>query len=156
MTDSVWEALREKLADAFPVVFLTALAFTDDGATMERIYSSHPEQYPVGGRKSVANDVHPEWVAVASRRGTVLAPTTADVERIFGDAALIRSLGGGSLMNVALVDAAGAHWGSVNIIGPDGAYDRGTARTAEEIVHQFAHTIERPVGTSETGPKGAA
>ena len=71
----------------------TVLAFIDGGQTLHRIYSSHPQQYPVGGRKNVVADVAADWVTrCRDEQAPYFDATRKDVRRIFTDSALIESL----------------------------------------------------------------
>jgi hypothetical protein len=65
---------------------------------VERVYSSNPTAYPVGGRKQKRGTA---WSRVVLERGEVfVAHTPGEVRETFDDHALMFSLGVGSVMNV--------------------------------------------------------
>ena len=62
-------------AEASPGVILFTVSVIADGATsMARVYSSHPDVYPVGGRKTLDGQTSPVWYeqVVEGRAGHVL------------------------------------------------------------------------------------
>ena len=79
---------------------------------VERLYSSNPEAYPIGGRKT-KRDTH--WSRVVLTEGRVfVARTPEEIAEAFADHALIGSLGIGSVMNVP-IGFAGRLWGTMNV-----------------------------------------
>ena len=118
-----WADAHAAIEREIGVILFTVLHFTQGGARMERVYSSHPVEYPVGGSKDVTTEVAEDWIAVSRDAGMpYFGATPDDLERIFTDAELIRSLGCGSILNVPLTDAAGTTWGTVNLCAPEGTY----------------------------------
>ncbi|MFA4840771.1 MAG: hypothetical protein WC580_03590, partial [Agrococcus sp.] len=82
MTDraDAWAELHERVEREVGVILFTVLAFTHEGARMERIYSSHPAEYPVGGWKDVATEVSEEWIAISrDSASTFLAASPTDL-----------------------------------------------------------------------------
>lgn len=149
---SGWADVHERIEREVGVILFTVLAFTHGGTRMERIYSSHPDEYPVGGWKDVATEVSPEWIAITRDSATTfLAATTAEVETIFADSALIASLGVGSILNVPLRRPDGSNWGTVNLCGAEGTYTPPQIERAERIIAQGA-----PTETDMTDPEGAS
>ena len=81
-------------------------------AQVERIYSSDPAAYPVGGRKEKRGT---RWSRVVLDRGEVfIARNPDEVRAAFADHELIFSLGIGSIMNVPLA-YRGRRLGTMNI-----------------------------------------
>lgn len=79
---------------------------------VERIYSSNPTAYPVGGRKQKRGTA---WSRVVLDRGEVFVAHTPDeVRETFDDHALMFSLGVGSVMNVPF-GYRGRRLGTINI-----------------------------------------
>jgi len=149
---SAWAALHERIEREVGVILFTVLAFTRGGTRMERIYSSHPAEYPVGGWKDVATEVSPEWIAITRDSATTfLAATPSDLESIFADSGLIASLGVGSILNVPLRRSDGSNWGTVNLCGAEGTYTPERIALAERIIDDLA-----PPAPSETNDQGAA
>lgn len=138
-----WADVHAEIEREIGVILFTVLHFTHDGTRMERVYSSHPVEYPVGGSKDVATEVSPDWIAVSRDAGTpYFGATPADLERIFADAELIRSLGCGSILNVPLKNAAGVTWGTVNLCAAEGTYTPEAIYRALEIVAHRVRTTE--------------
>lgn len=140
-----WADIHAQVEREIGVILFTVLHFTDGGARMERVYSSHPVDYPVGGSKDVATEVSPEWIAVSRDAGTpYFGATPEDLERIFADAELIRSLGCGSILNVPLKNAVGRTWGTVNLCAAEGTY-------TPEKIYRTLEIIAHGVRTAENG-----
>lgn len=70
------------------------------GDEVERVYSSNPAAYPLGGRKAFA--ATPWGELVLRRRQPFLGPDRAALGWAYADHALIASLGLGSAMNVCV------------------------------------------------------
>ena len=138
----VHKAVRAELG----VKLFTILAFTDGGQTLHRIYSSHPQQYPVGGRKDVVADIAADWVTrCRDEKAPYFGATREDVRRIFTDSALIESLGCGSIINVPIV-RHGVSIGALNILDTEGKYSRADIEKALTIAEDAGEIIERIVG----------
>ena len=147
-----WAELHERIEREVGVILFTVLAFTRGGSRMERIYSSHPVEYPVGGWKDVATEVSPEWIAISrDSASTFLAATPADLRSIFADSALIESLGVGSILNVPLRRPDGTNWGTVNMCGAEGTYTPERVAVAERLIDELA-----PPAPSTTDSEGAS
>lgn len=148
---SAWAELHERIEREVGVILFTVLAFTRGGARMERIYSSHPAEYPVGGWKDVATEVSPEWIAITRDSATTfLAATPSELASIFADSGLIASLGVGSILNVPLRRGDGSNWGTVNLCGAEGTYTPERIALAERIIDDLA-----PPAPSATTDQGA-
>lgn len=123
----------------------TVLAFTDGGRTMHRIYSSRPQEYPVGGRKDVARDVAADWLArCVSEQAPYFGRTRDDVRRVFADSALIESLGCGSIINAPVV-RDGVTIGALNILDAEGAYGDDDVEKALVIASRAVDVIESTI-----------
>lgn len=135
--ESLYQLVREELG----VKLFTVLAFREEGAVMERIFSSHPAEYPVGGRKVVARDVADDWLAAClTEQVPFFGRTPEDVDRIFKDSALIRSLGCGSIINAPIVDG-GTTVAALNILNAAGTYTDDDVAKAVEIARCSKDTI---------------
>ena len=90
----------------------TLMRLHEADAQVERIYSSNPAAYPVGGRKEKRGT---PWSRVVLDRGEVfVARNPEEVRAAFADHELIFSLGIGSIMNVPLA-YRGRRLGTMNI-----------------------------------------
>jgi hypothetical protein len=127
------------------VRLFTVLAFTDGGKAMQRIYSSHPQDYPVGGRKDVDRDVAADWIArCVTEQAPFFGRTREEVRRIFADSALIESLGCGSIINAPVV-RDGVTVGALNILDAEGAYTDRDVEKALAIADLAGDIIERTI-----------
>lgn len=145
-----WSELHRRIEHEVGVILFTVLAFTRGGTRMERIYSSHPAEYPVGGWKDVATEVSPAWIAISrDSASTFLAARPTELETIFADHGLIASLGVGSILNVPLRRADGSNWGTVNLCGAEGTYTPERVALAERIIDELAPP--EPVTTDSEG-----
>ncbi len=83
----------------------------------ERIWTNHPDAYPVSGRKPFQPN---RWTAtVLDRHETFVANTYEGIKEVFGDHELIRSLGCESVMNLPAI-AGGRVLGTVNCLDAAG------------------------------------
>jgi hypothetical protein len=90
----------------------------------ERLYTTHPTAYPIGGRKPLNPTAWTEQVL--RRQQPYLGRTAADVRAVFFDHALIASLGCGSVLNLPVV-WNGRALGTINLLHEEGWYDEGDA-----------------------------
>jgi hypothetical protein len=134
MSGSVLNSLQEvqqAVNDEVGFKLFTILVFRDSGKTMERIHSSHPEEYPVGGRKDVARDVAGDWLkACLEEQRPFFGRTAEDVARIFKDSELIASLGCGSIINAPILQDE-TTVAALNVLDAEGAY---TDQDVEKIL----------------------
>ena len=86
----------------------------------ERIYTTHPREYPVGGKKALNPTAWTEQVL--RRQQPYLGRAPEDVATVFFDHALIASLGCGSVLNVPVV-WDGRVLGTLNLLHEANWYD---------------------------------
>ncbi len=92
------DALAERL---FEHALFTVTRSLHATKQVERVYSSNPAAYPVGGRKQKQDT---EWGATVLDRGEpLICHGPADIRRVFADHALILSLGIGGMVNVPVL-----------------------------------------------------
>lgn len=108
------------------------------GKEVERLYSTNPVAYAVGGRKPVIKDAFRE--KVFGTHQPFLGRKPADFAPYFPDHDFIVSLGLGSVINVPLV-FDGAALGSVNILDREGAYDEPHVETATAIARMVVPAL---------------
>jgi hypothetical protein len=122
------QALFGALDAAFGVVLghklFTLMRYHATSGESERIYTTHPREYPVGGRKAL--NVTPWAERVLTRQQPYLGRTPADVQSVFFDHVLIASLGCGSVLNLPVV-WDGRTLGTINLLHEEGWYDDGDA-----------------------------
>jgi len=127
------------------VILFTVSAIADGGTTMARVYSSHPEAYPVGGRKTLDGQTSPVWyerVVVGGR--PFLGPDIESVRSFFFDSELIESLGCGAIINVP-VRHDGETIGSINFLDREGAYDDDSIAAAVDIADRIVEAVRAAV-----------
>jgi hypothetical protein len=101
-------ALAYKAIDALAMRLFDHRLFTVTRSILEtkeveRVYSSNPAAYPVGGRKQKQDT---PWGEQVLDRGQILiCHGAADIERVFADHALILSLGITGMINVPVLFA---------------------------------------------------
>ncbi len=101
---------------------LTLMRYHAGPSESERIYTTHPREYPVGGRKPVTPT---RWTEqILNRRQPYLGRTAADIREVFADHARIASLGRGSVLNLPIV-WDGRLLGTLNLLHEEGWYDAG-------------------------------
>jgi transcriptional regulator with GAF, ATPase, and Fis domain len=98
----------------------TLMRYHERTGESERIYTTHPREYPVGGKKPLNPTAWTEQVL--KRQQPYLGRTPADVQAVFFDHALIASLGCGSVLNVPVV-WDGRVLGTINLLHEAGWYD---------------------------------
>jgi hypothetical protein len=103
----------------------TLMRYHADSGDSERIYTTHPGAYPVGGRKPFNPTAWTEQVL--RRQQPYLGRTPADVRAVFFDHALIASLGCGAVLNLPVV-WDGRTLGTINLLHEAGWYDETDAR----------------------------
>ena len=103
------------------VILFTVSVIADGATTMARVYSSHPDVYPVGGRKTLDGQTSPVWYEQVVKCGMpFLGADVAAVRSFFFDSAVIESLGCGAIINVP-VRHDGTTIGSMNFLDSEGA-----------------------------------
>jgi hypothetical protein len=98
----------------------TLMRYHERTGESERIYTTHPREYPVGGKKALNPTAWTEQVL--KRQQPYLGRTPADVQAVFFDHALIASLGCGSVLNVPVV-WDGRVLGTINLLHEAHWYD---------------------------------
>ncbi len=88
------------------------------GTEVERIYSSLPTHYPIGGRNAVDQT---EWTRQMERGECFIANVPAEFGEHFHNLDTIVSEGFGAVINVPVSDA-GRKLGSLNLLDREGAY----------------------------------
>jgi hypothetical protein len=100
----------------------TLMRYHERSGESERLYTTHPRAYPVGGRKPLNPTAWSEQVL--RHRQPYLGRTPAEVQAVFFDHELIASLGCGSVLNLPVV-WDGRVLGTVNLLHEAGWYDEG-------------------------------
>ncbi|MEA3536764.1 GAF domain-containing protein [Rhizobium sp. CC-YZS058] len=121
------EALTRQLVGVKLFTIMTSDTVT---RLAERVYSSHPEDYPVSGTKPY-NETY--WSDITLRQQkTFVANTIEAIAEVFPDYALIDSLGCQSVINVPIV-VDGLVIGTINCLHEAGYYTPERVEAAEAL-----------------------
>lgn len=119
--------MAEEVTGARLVTLMTADPVTGEA---ERIWTNHPDAYPVSGRKPFQPN---RWTAtVLDRHETFVANDYEGIAEVFGDHELIRSLGCESVMNLPAI-AGGRVLGTVNCLDAAGHFTPVRVAEAEAL-----------------------
>lgn len=112
-------ALHELAAALIGVRIFTLTAIEMAAGHVRRVYSSHPEVYPLLGTKPLVMD---DWFrAMQTERRITAINTAAEMEGNFGDLDLIRSLGCNASISVP-VTVGNELLGTINALDVEGRY----------------------------------
>ncbi|QFU16306.1 GAF domain-containing protein [Microvirga thermotolerans] len=131
---TVLEAAGEAFAEAVGHRLYTVTRMLAGGREVERIHSTNPEVYPVGGRKPILPNAYTQQVRQEMK--PFLARTPAGFAPLFPDHQTITGLGLGCVMNLPVV-FGGAVLGTVNLLDREGAYDERHVEPAMLIARQI-------------------
>lgn len=125
---------------AMPALLFTVLRLNNDD-TLSRIYSSRLAEYPLGGRKSTAADLSPDWVhQCLERQLPLVGNTPQEVQRVFSDHELIERLGYGSFINAPVVEN-GRTIATLCILAGPGSFGDDEVATAQLIANGSAYGV---------------
>ena len=134
-------AIEDAVAREVGFRLFTILVFRNEGREMERVHSSRPAEYPVGGRKDVGRDVAGDWLRTSLvDQVPFFGRSKADVDRIFQDAELIASLGCGSIINAPVI-ADGTTVAVLNVLDAQGAYSDDDVDAVRDIARRGTAAI---------------
>lgn len=131
LPQAAFRAVDRAVAEVVGHDLFTVLALCDGGREVERVYSSNPDAYPVGGRKPMGST--PWGDLVITRKQSFLGPDMDAIRWAFFDHELIASLGLGSAINVS-VQRGGEILGVLAVLDREGAY---TAQGQVDLVRAF-------------------
>jgi hypothetical protein len=142
----LYEALDRASARAIGHKLFTLLVVDEAKREVERVYTSNPKSYPVGGRKPLQMTGWGEQVIVGRR--PYVGRSAADIEWAFFDHKLIQSLGLASVLNVPVVHD-GRCLGTMNLLHEANWY----AEADAEVGMMFAALLI-PAFAAEQGRLG--
>jgi hypothetical protein len=131
---AILEAAGEAFSKAVGHRLYTVTLNLAGGREVERIYSTNPEVYAVGGRKPVLPNAFTQQVRKEMK--PFLAKTPADFIPLFPDHKTIIGLGLGCVMNLPII-FNGTVLGTVNLLDREGAYDERHIEPAMTIARQI-------------------
>jgi hypothetical protein len=143
-----FDAVHANAQDTVGVTLFTASVIADGGTSMARIYTTHPDIYPVGGKKTLAGDTNPVWLEqVLEGQQPFLGADKDAVRAFFFDSATIESLGCGAIVNVPVV-SNGQTIGSMNFLAPEGSYDQQSVDAATQIAERSVQLLEKALAAT--------
>jgi len=127
---AVLEAVGALARDVLGARGFTMFRYLHASAEVERIHSSDPVQYPLGGRKRIVD--YPRNQAVLARGDVFIAPDREAVRATYKDHEKIFGLGTTSIMNVP-VRFAGTNIGALNLFGTEHQFDAAKVHDARVL-----------------------
>lgn len=125
-------AALHRLAEALiGVKIFTLTAIEMPLMQVRRVYSSHPDVYPVLGTKPIVLD--PWFEAMRTERRITAINTAAEMEGQFPDLALIRSLGCNSSLSVPIM-VGNELVGTINALDVEGRYPDAALEKAQDLI----------------------
>ena len=150
--DAVFQRAFDALAADPGVVLFTALQWIPETSTLRRIFTSHPEEYPVGAEKTV--EISAGWLdAVIAEKKPFLAADLKALREVFTDVELIRSLGCGAVINLPVLNN-GAIVGVLALLDAEGTYtDQSVSAAAATVEADSAALAEAFVSHPNATPR---
>jgi hypothetical protein len=125
---ALFSALDKAMGQAIGHRLFTILVVHSGAQESQRYYSNMPKEYPVGGRKPV-NETH--WFRRVLGKGECyIGRNYADIQDVFFDHELIRSLGCESVLNVP-VRWDGRTLGTINLLHQENWYGEADIAAAQ-------------------------
>ncbi|MBP0495546.1 GAF domain-containing protein [Pararoseomonas indoligenes] len=109
---------------------LTAMVFDREAMTVQRLFSSRPDEYPVGGRKPKRDTAWGRQVLLEARRFE--GEGEAAIREHFADHEVILGLGLRSIVNAPIV-LGGRCVGTLNILWPEPVLTPGRIEAARML-----------------------
>ncbi len=128
--EAALDALGRLAQDVTGARLVTLMTADPETGEAERVWSSHPVEYPVSGRKPFVPN---RWTqTVLDRLETFVANDYNGIAEVFGDHELIRSLGCESVINLPAI-VGGQVLGTVNCLDVAGYFSPGRVAQAEAL-----------------------
>ncbi|MCP1410770.1 GAF domain-containing protein [Paenarthrobacter sp. A20] len=156
-TDAVFQQTFEAMQQEPGVILFTALQWIPQRSSLKRLFTSHPDEYPVGAEKTV--EISPGWLGtVIEDKKPFLAADLTALRDVFTDSELIQQLGCGAVINVPVLDREHNVVGVLALLDAEGKYTQQSVGIAVDVVSSNvahlvqafeAHPTEVPEGTEE-------
>ncbi|MCW2132356.1 GAF domain-containing protein [Arthrobacter sp. VKM Ac-2550] len=141
--DDIYQAARSEVG----VRLFTVSAIADNGTAMARVYTTHPDVYPVGGKKTFSEDTDPQWLQhVIEDQQPFMGKDKEAVRAFFFDYETIESLGCGAIINVPVI-SDGKTVGSMNFLDTEGSYNQVSLQVAVQIAERSGNVLEETIST---------
>jgi hypothetical protein len=114
------------------VILFTALQWIPERSALRRVFTSHPDDYPLGAEKTV--EISPGWLGtVIADKKAFLAADLKGLREVFTDVELIQSLGCGAVINIPVL-RDGDVVGVLALLDAEGRYTPQSVETATTTV----------------------
>ncbi len=124
----------------------TLMRFDAGRMVVERVYSSNPAAYPIGGRKPKRDS---EWRRHVLEEGKVfIGHNSDDIRWVFDDSELILGLGLHAVLNVPIKSAEGIV-GTMNLLDRTAHYTAQDAEIGAVIASELANVIDLSASASD-------
>ncbi|MCA4135242.1 GAF domain-containing protein [Arthrobacter sp. M4] len=155
---SVFQRVFDSLSQDPGVVLFTALQWIPERSALRRVFTSHPDAYPLGAEKTV--EVSPGWLGtVIADKKPFLAADLSGLKEVFTDVELIQSLGCGGVINIPVL-RDGDVVGVLALLDAEGRYTQRSVETATTTVAasaaELAAAFAEPEETNHQEIKEAA
>lgn len=117
----VYKAVEKLAKETCGYTMFTILKYVEADKQVERVHTSNPKKYPVGGRKPIDPASHNQ--KKLEKGGVFVAPNKAAIKRAYFDYELIYSLGITAILN-APITAGGRRLGTLALSGLQGMYGK--------------------------------
>lgn len=125
------QALFDLARSIFPARIFTMTSIDMAAMAVRRVYSSHPDVYPLLGTKPIVLD---DWFrAMQTERRITAINTAAGMEGEFPDLELIRSLGCNSSLSIPVM-VGNELLGTINVLDVEGSYPTETVARAADLI----------------------
>jgi hypothetical protein len=115
------------------VILFTALQWIPERSALRRVFTSHPDAYPLGAEKTV--EISPGWLGtVIADKKPFLAADLDGLKEVFTDAELIQSLGCGGVINIPVLKDGDVVVGVLALLDAEGRYTQQSVETATTTV----------------------
>lgn len=136
--DDTFAALHRAADSACGAKLFTVTVLDRTAGLARRVYSSHPDDYPVTGTKPMGSSA---WTEQVIGRGEVFVANGTDgFAPYFSDHALINSLGCEAAMNIPVRDGE-LVVGTVNILDAAGHFTQARAAQLQQLVADHAERL---------------
>jgi hypothetical protein len=131
--DTVFQKTFEEMRRDPGVILFTVLQWIPERSSLRRLYTSHPDDYPVGGEKTV--EISPGWLGtVIEDKKPFLAADMKALREVFADSELIQRLGCGAVINVPVLDDGRNVVGVLAMLDAEGRYTEHSVEAAVDVV----------------------
>lgn len=142
-------AVGVRLFTVLAVVAVRGGTATEDPAAvvLARIYSSHPDEYPVGGEKTMPL-TNPWPRQVVTDQQPYLGRGAEAIAAVFSDHEAIAALGCSETLNLPVIHQ-GRTLGVLNLLDVEGSYDDRTIVAARHLPALAVDALLASIGTPE-------